>query len=82
MNKSYKEGELAISQRRAVISLLYKKGDRINLKNWRPVSLLNIEQKMAILFLDYEKAFDTVEWDFLIKTLLKFKFYKLDLSNV
>ena len=67
MNKSYKEGELAISQRRAVISLLYKKGDRINLKNWRPVSLLNIEQKMAILFLDYEKAFDTVEWDFLIK---------------
>ena len=34
------------SQKNALIKLLYKKGDHRNLKNWRPVSLLNVDYKI------------------------------------
>lgn len=33
-------GRLGLSQRTGVIRLLYKKGDRRDLRNWRPISLL------------------------------------------
>ena len=35
------------SQRRGVISLTFKKGDRLDPGNWRPVSLLNVDYKIA-----------------------------------
>lgn len=35
-----------LTQRRGVISLLFKKGDRTQLQNWRPITLLNTDYKI------------------------------------
>ena len=35
------------SQRRGVISQTFKKGDRLDPDNWRPISLLNVDCKIA-----------------------------------
>ena len=39
-------GNMPESQRNAIIVLLFKKGDHRLLKNWRPVSLLNVDYKI------------------------------------
>ena len=42
-----RKGELSTSQRQAVIKLLEKKGrDKRLLKNWRPISQLNVDMKL------------------------------------
>ena len=46
INNCFLEGELTTSQKDAEIKLLYKKGDKRLLKNWRPVSLLNVDYKI------------------------------------
>ena len=46
LNFAYENGSLALSQRRGVISLVFKKGDRTKLKNWRPITLLNTDYKI------------------------------------
>ena len=114
---------LAPSQERAMLTLLYKKGEREDISNWRPISLLNVDYKIitkilaerlkpllpkiihpnqkgyvngrnifeakrllkdnidyseeneinsSIIFLDYQKAFDRVEWGWALKCLEKF----------
>ena len=40
LNASFQTGILPFSQRSALISLIFKKGDRLLHKNWRPISLL------------------------------------------
>ena len=47
-NDPYKKGKLTNSQRQAVITLLVKKDkNQAFLCNWRPISLLNIDYKIA-----------------------------------
>ena len=119
-------GKLSISQSRGIIKLIPKKDADLNLiKNWRPLTLLNCNYKIAtkaianrintflpklvsydqtgfikdrfigenirlidsvikytkaknmpglLLFLDFEKAFDTLEWPFIRKTIQYFGF--------
>ena len=47
MKQSKIEGTLSISQRQAVIKLIVKKDrDKRFVKNWRPISLLNVDTKI------------------------------------
>ena len=48
LNFSFEKGELSTSQKQAVTTLIEKKGkDRRYIKNWRPISLLNVDLKIA-----------------------------------
>ena len=46
LNNNILNDSLTDSQKEAIIKLLHKKGDRRLLKNWRPVSLLNVDYKI------------------------------------
>ena len=37
---------LSPSQYNAILTLLYKKGEREDIRNWRPISLLNVDYKI------------------------------------
>ena len=141
LNCSYTNGHLSITQRRGLITLVPKKNKPANLlKNWRPITLLNCDYKIAaksianrikkvlpkiinndqtgflknrtigenirlidsiikyastkqipglLLFIDFEKAFDSIEWPFIERTLKHFNFgtslvtwFKLFYSNI
>ena len=45
-NYAFESRCFSVSQRRGIISLVFKKGDRTLLKNWRPVTLLNTDYKI------------------------------------
>ena len=47
LNSCFDSGSLSLSQRRGVISLSFKKGDRLDPRNWRPITLLNVDYKLA-----------------------------------
>ncbi len=46
LNESLAEGQLPVSYRRAVLTLLPKKGDLTEIKCWQPVSLLCSDYKL------------------------------------
>ena len=132
INYGFKIKEMSSSQKEGVITCI-PKGDKPRkfLKNWRPISLLNISYKIAtgciasriksvlpfiinedqsgfmsdrstsdnirliydvleqarlqnkpglLLLIDFEKAFDTVAWSFIFKSLKYFNF-KSDIIN-
>ena len=47
LNSCYLFGSLSLSQRRGIISLVFKKGDRLDARNWHLISLLNVDYKLA-----------------------------------
>ena len=125
-NHCFELGQMSNSQKQAIITLIDKKGrDRMFLENWRPISLINVDSKIAtkvianriknvlpsvihanqsgfmkgrfigetarsildiiahteslqlpgvLLFIDFEKAFDSIEHEFLYKALECFNF--------
>ena len=125
-NYSFAKEEMSISQRRGVISLIpKKKRNPLFLENWRPISLLNVDYKIAtksisnriekilpsiinlnqtgyvksryigenirlisdimehtvhqkipgaLIFIDFKKAFDSLEWSFMFEALKTFNF--------
>ena len=125
-NEAHMKGELSISQRRGIITLTPKDdGSLLELTNWRPITLLNVDFKIAskaiakrfesilpslihsdqtgfvkgryigenirlindimettksqnlpgiLTSLDFRKAFDSLEWPFIAKTLDYFNF--------
>ena len=131
LNSAYTKGLLSITQRRGLITLIPKKNKPTNLlKNWRPITLLNFNYKIAtksiasrirkvlpkiinndqtgflkgrfigenirlidsiinytntekipglLLFVVFEKAFDSIEWSFIEKRL---KYYNFGTSLV
>ena len=52
-NFSFDCGTFSPSMRSSITCLLYKKDDKRNLKNWRPISLLNIDYKICSKALSY-----------------------------
>ena len=124
-NESYNIGKLPLSQRSAVMSLIFKRGDQEEIGNYRPVSLTNVDYRILafvlsrrmqtaiscivntdqtayikgrymgqnirllsdivdvyssnnkqgmIMALDFAKAFDTLEWNFVLKVMEFFNF--------
>ena len=48
LSNTFEKGELLVSQKQAVITLIEKKDrDKHFIKNWRPISLLNVDVKIA-----------------------------------
>ena len=48
LNQSFVDGEMSNSQRQAVITLIEKKGkDKRYIQNWDPISLINVDAKVA-----------------------------------
>ena len=126
LNYAYETEQLSVTQRRGIFKLIPKKdAEPFFIKNWRPLTLLNCDYKIAaksianrmkpslpnlinydqigfikgrfieenirlidsvifyaeeknipglLLFLDFEKAFDTIEWSFIRKTFQHFGF--------
>ena len=54
-NYAFSAGELPTSQRQTVITLIEKSGrDKQLIKNWRPISLLNVDARLSLKFLQIE----------------------------
>ena len=47
LNSCLESRSLPLSQRRGIISLSFKKGDRLEPRNWQPITLLNVDYKLA-----------------------------------
>lgn len=48
LNSCFDRDSLALSRRRGIISLSFKKGDPLNPRNWRPITLLNVDYKIVV----------------------------------
>ena len=46
LNEGHRKQQLSPSQNMAVLALLFKKGNRNSIHNWRPISILNVDYKI------------------------------------
>ena len=127
-NESYELGKLPDSQRKSVMSLIFKRGDEDDISNYRPISLTNTDYRSLaftlaervqeilgdiisidqtvyvkgrymgtnirlvsdaidyynllnksglLLMVDFQKDFDSLDWQFLFKTLNFFQFWSI-----
>ena len=125
LNYSYSKGELSLTQKQGIITCIPKSDNREYMKNWRPITLLNVDYKILssvlslrlrqvlkdvisqeqkgflaeryigentrlvydvmhhlaeknkkgmLMLIDYEKAFDSLEWCYIEKVLEAYKF--------
>ena len=47
LNYGFQNGQLSVSQHRGLLSLIFKKGEKRDLKNWRRISLLCVDYKIG-----------------------------------
>ena len=47
LNYGFQHGQLSVSQRRGLLSLIFQKGGKRDLRNWRPISLLCVDYKIG-----------------------------------
>ena len=48
INQAHRDGQFSISQRRGMITCIPKEGkSKLYMKNWRPITLLNVDYKIA-----------------------------------
>ena len=61
-NEGLRDSELCDSMKSSITRLVYKKDDRRNLKNWRPISLLNVDYKICskAISLRLSKVLDSI----------------------
>ena len=50
-NEAFVKSEFCPSQRESVMSLIYKKGERENIANYRPISLINTDYKILAIIM-------------------------------
>lgn len=123
--ESFEEGEMPDSMKKAVVTLIHKKGNKNRISNYRPISLTNYDYKLiafvlaerlqsvisdivdqdqtgfikkrfighnirlvqdiieytskhnvpgALISLDFHKAYDSLEWNFMLEALKHFNF--------
>ena len=76
INYAYRSSQLSVTQRRGIIKLIPKKDAEPNLiKNWRPISLINCDYKIAVKLL----PIDLNRLSQILLTMTKRVFLKVDL---
>ena len=62
LNACYRVGEMCESMKTSNTCVIFKKGDHKNLKSWRPISLLNVDNKICskVLSLQLSKVLEFI----------------------